>query len=102
MEIKKIDKSYIPQILDLESESAPGSPVYIKYDKKGLEELFSNPEKAGVFGAFDGDKLVGWASYRSGFGLEKSSDGEYAMSSMVVNKDYRRKGVGTLLFNERI
>lgn len=102
MEIRKLDQSYIESLLDLESHSAPEPPVYMKYDRENLEKLFTDSSKSAVFGAFEGDTLIGWASYRSGFGLEKSEIGEYAMSSMVVHKDYRRKGIGTKLFNVRM
>lgn len=102
MKIQKLDRSYIDQILELEASSAPKIPIYFKYDKEGLDMLFDHLDTSGVFGAFDGDKLIGWASYRSGFGLEKSEPGEYAMSSMVVHSDYRRQGIGTKLFHARL
>lgn len=102
IEIIKLDKSYVDKILTLEADSAPEQPFYFKYDKESLEDLFEARDKASVFGAFIKNALVGWASYRSGFGLEKSEPGEYAMSSMVVSKNFRKLGIGTMLFEARI
>lgn len=102
IQIQKLTPSSIEEILKLESHSAPEIPIYFKYDEEALKKLFENPDKAEVFGAFSGERLVGWASYRSGFGLEGSEEGEYAMSSLVVDNDFRRKGVGTQLFHKRL
>lgn len=34
--------------------------------------------------------------------MEKSEEGEYAMSSLVVDQDFRRQGIGMKLFYKRL
>lgn len=99
--IKKIDANYINDILILEENNTPDPKMYYRYDRSDLERLFYKDESAVVFGAFDKDKLIGWASYRKPWN-ETETEGIYEMSSLVVNKEYRRKYVGQKLFEVRL
>jgi ribosomal protein S18 acetylase RimI-like enzyme len=98
--VKELSKDNINEILDLEKSSAPQKLFYYRYDKPGLLEIFNNPKTCKAFGAFDGSKLIGWASYRSD--NDRYKDGIFEMSSLMVHKDYRRKNIGLLLFNTRL
>lgn len=102
IKIKKVTMKDIPHILELENHSAPKLPVYYGYDAEALEyHLFKNKD-AKVYGAFDGDKLVGWGAYRCSEKEDGSDKGVYEMCSLVVDKNYRRKGIGLQIFNTRL
>ncbi len=96
IKIRSLDKSYIDKILALEAESAPPFPIYYGWTKEALERDIFSENSGKAFGAFDGDKLVGWSSY------QKEPNGVYQMSGIVVDKNYRRKGIGLRLFKIRI
>lgn len=92
----------VTKILELESHSAPRLPVYYPYDLDALEHhIFGNKDHK-VYGAFDGDKLVGWAAYRNSEKEDGSEKGVYEMCSLVVDKKYRRQGIGLKLFKVRL
>lgn len=97
MEIKEIGSEYIDDILELEGDHAPGLPEYYAYDREDLEENMPRPWNF-TFGAFDGEKLVGWASCHP----NSKDESQFYMSSMVVHTDYRRQGVGQALFDARM
>ena len=99
--IRQLTKEDIGLILELESHSAPPMPAYFAYDKKDLESVIFASKVNKAYGAFDGSRLVGWGAY------EVTKDGVsegciYQMSSLVVDKEYRRKGIGLQLFEVRM
>jgi|GEM_PF-1263720 len=102
IKIIELSEKDINKILELESHSAPKLPMYYGYNSEALEyQLFKNKD-AKVYGAMNGEKLVGWAAYRCSEKEDGTDKGVYEMCSLVVDKDYRRKGVGLKLFNKRL
>ncbi len=101
MKIVKLGKENINQILDLESRGAPAENMYYRYNKEALEDIISR-KQGEAFGIYDSEKLIGWASYRYAVNEDEIEEGVYEMSSLVVDPEYRRKGVGVALFNHRL
>lgn len=58
--------------------------------------VFAN-EAYNMFGLFDGDKLVATVSLIKGFDVTGDGTDFYILENFVVDGDYRRKGIGTLL-----
>lgn len=100
--IRELTKDYIDKILELESDSAPQLPVYYPYDRETLENDIFGGKDSKAFGAFDKDKLVGWGAYRYAEKENGIDKGVYEMCSLVVDKKYRRHGIGLKLFNIRL
>ena len=90
MEIKQLFKKDIGSILELESIHAPKLPHYFPYDRKELDDyLMGGAFEA--FGMVDGDKLIAWSAYK------KTDDNSYEICSLVLDKNYRKKGLGKKL-----
>lgn len=87
MDIKPLNYKNIQDILDLESGNAPQRPYYVAYTQEELDGLFKEG-KFFPFGMYDGDKLIEWGSY------EIKSDDDFEISSLVLDKNYRSKGLG--------
>lgn len=100
MKLKKLSKRNIPQILDLENNHAPDEPYYSKYTIEDLEYLFNNPNNCIAYGLFDKQKLIGWGSYRTNWHRHKQEKDVFEISSIVVNKNYRRRGIGQKILNK--
>ncbi len=99
--IRELTKEDIDLILELEAHSAPQMPAYFAYDRKDLENDIFSSKGNKAFGAFDGSRLVGWGAYE----VTKDGDSEsciYQMSSLVVDKEFRRKGIGLQLLEVRM
>ncbi|OFW52980.1 MAG: hypothetical protein A2163_00360 [Actinobacteria bacterium RBG_13_35_12] len=99
MDIKPLNRTHISQIVQLESENAPLKPHYSKYTQKDLDFIFSNPDSCGAAGLFDNKKLIGWGAYRTNWRRHKKEKDVYEISSVVIDKDYRRQGLGTKILN---
>lgn len=91
MQVINLTKKDIQNILKLESISAPEKPDYVKYSEEELQDLFNKSQTWSVFGIYSDDELVGWSSYR------KKDKNLYEISSVVVDKDHRGKGLGKAL-----
>jgi len=97
IEIRAIAEEEIDQVLALEAKSAPKFPIYYPWDKEELVgKIILNNTGGRAFGAFDGEKLVGWSAYRD------EGDGVYQLCGMVVDTEYRRQGIGTRLLEVRL
>lgn len=99
LEIKSLSKSDISSILDLENDSAPDRPLYVKYDEKALNFIFDNRQTCQAIGAFEKNQLIGWGSYRNNWKGKNRETGVFEISSIVVHKDHRKKGIGTKILN---
>jgi len=102
MKLKKLTRKNISDILLLEKHHTPNEPIYSKYDKKSLNYLFDRPETSKAYGLFDDNKLIGWGSYRTNWYRHKQEKDIFEISSIVINKKYRRKGLGQKIFNKML
>jgi ribosomal protein S18 acetylase RimI-like enzyme len=100
VKLKLLLKEQIPQIIELEKHSAPDKPYYSRYDQEALDFLFDNPEKCGAIGLFRGKNLIGWGAYRANWKRHIKEKGLYEVSSIVVDKDHRRRGFGKMILTE--
>ncbi|MDP3988245.1 MAG: N-acetyltransferase [Candidatus Levybacteria bacterium] len=89
-----LTKADIDRIINFEREHAPESPIYQKYKVSDLMEIFDNP-RSSAFGMIEKDELIAWASYRL-------VNDTFEMSSLVVHKNFRRKGIGKTLLDHAI
>lgn len=101
MELRQLKKENIPDILLLEKDHAPEKPYYSKYDEEALNFIFNNPKTCEAIGLFDNNKLIGWGSYRTNWHRHSKENG-VEISSIVINKNYRRRGLGKKILNEII
>lgn len=102
MDIKQLNHQNIKQIIDLESHSAPNVPHYKPYDEEALKFIFDNSKSCRAYGMFDGEKLIGWGAYRTNWSEYNKEEGVYEISSIVIDKDYRRKGYGQQILDRII
>lgn len=102
MDLRELSNNNINEILELEKDNAPDKPYYSKYNEEALKFIFDNPKTCKAFGLYDAKKLVGWGCYRTQWKDENIRDGVYEVSSIVVHKQYRRKGIGRQLLNKII
>ena len=101
MQIKQLLKANIKDIIELEKNNAPDKPYYARYDDKALNFIFDNPKTCHAIGLYDDDKLIGWGAYRTNW-YRHSKEKGVEISSIVINKNYRRKGLGTVILNKII
>lgn len=102
MRLRQLTHTDIPFILELERNHAPDKPLYVKYDEKHLNYIFDNVNKCRAYGVFEGNILVGWGSYSSGWSEENAKDGVYEISSVLVDTSQRGKGIGKRLLEHII
>lgn len=102
MELKKLTATNIKDVLCLEKDNAPDKPFYLKYNDEALIFIFDNPKTCKAYGLFDNNKLIAWGCYRTQWKDENVKEGVYEISSIVVNKNYRRKGLGKQILNRAI
>jgi ribosomal protein S18 acetylase RimI-like enzyme len=102
MELRRLGKSDIDSIIELEKHHAPDKPHYARYDQEALSFIFDNPESCEAIGLFDEEILVGWGAYRTNWSKYNKERGVFEISSIVVNTDYRRKGLGEKILNRII
>jgi ribosomal protein S18 acetylase RimI-like enzyme len=101
MELKVLTNKDIQDIINLEKVHAPDRPYYAKYDEKALDFIFDNPKVCKAYGLFDNGKLIGWGAYRSEWSEYNSKEeGIFEISSIVVNQEYRRKGIGKQILDK--
>lgn len=96
MQVINLTKKDIQNILRLESVSAPEKPDYVKYSEEELQDLFNKSQTWSVFGIYLDNELVGWSSYR------KKNTNLYEISSVVVSKGHRGKGLGKALLTRAV
>ena len=87
IEVRLCSAEDIPQIADTEKKYIPGG-----WSEKGFSEWLEINENAVIFGAFDGDKLIGFVN--GSFAFE---EGE--LLNIAVEEDYRRQGIAQMLFD---
>lgn len=100
MKLRKLSKGDMPKIILLEKRHAPNEPYYSRYTTKVLNFIFNNPKTCAAFGLFDNDKLVGWGSYRTNWYRHNLEKNAFEISSIVVNKNFRKKGLGNKILNK--
>ena len=102
METKKLTRDHVGDVIQLEHSSAPVRPQYAPYDEEALNFLFDNPKTCSAYGLFDGEKLVGWGCFRTNWSTYNKEKGVYEISSIVVDKNYRRHGYGQKILDKII
>jgi ribosomal protein S18 acetylase RimI-like enzyme len=102
IKLVELTKNDIDKILDLEAQSALQLPVYYPYDREALDSYIFQNKDAKAYGAFDGDKLVGWSAFSCREKSDGTDKGFYEMCGIVVDAKYRRQGIGKKLFNIRL
>jgi ribosomal protein S18 acetylase RimI-like enzyme len=85
---KELSEKLISQIIQFETENAPDSPYYGRYDKEGFLYIFKNPSTCKAYGLYLGSELIGWGSFRS------KNEEDFEISSIVISKNQRRHGYG--------
>lgn len=103
LEFKKITIKYKDQLFDLIDKVLSGIPKdhFIPYEKWEYESMFDEENYAPLYGAFDGEKLVGMAQlyvsqdmmadFKKDFGLEEYSVCE--LGGNLVLPEYRGQGI---------
>ncbi len=84
MEIKKLNKSYIDKILEIENSQN------ISILSRNIIENNIEISTINYYGILDGDNLIGYMCFSS---ILETCD----LESIVVHKDYTRKNIATLL-----
>ncbi len=102
MELKTLTKDHINDILCLETESGPDKPLYVRYNEEALNFIFDHPETCGAVGMFEGKKLLAWGAYRTDWRGHNKEEGIYEVSSIVVDKAHRGKGLGGAILKDII
>ena len=102
MKIRLLKRADTENIVKLEKHHAPDSPHYARYDNGALSFIFDNPDTCEAIGLFHKNKLVGWGAYRTNWSKYNKERGVYEISSIVVNTNYRRKGLGGEILNKII
>lgn len=100
MKTKGLTRKHIPAVMALEKQHAPDRLNYARYDNKALSFIFDNPKICHAYGIFDGDNLICWGAYRSGWSKDNLEEGVYEISSIVVHTDYRRRGFGKMMLDK--
>lgn len=102
MDIKSLNSTHISQIIKLESDQTPEKLYYSRYSLKDLQFIFSNPDSCGAVGLFIGKQIIGWGSYRTNWRRHKKEKSVCEISSVVIDKKYRRQGLGLKILNKII
>ena len=107
LEFKKITEEYKDQLFALIDRVLSNIPDnhFIPYEQWELDSMFDDINYAPLYGAFDGDKLVGMAQlyvsqdmmsgFKKDFGLEEYSICE--LGGNLVLPEYRGMGITTTL-----
>ena len=101
MKLRKLAKTDTSSIIALEKTHAPDKPYYARYDKEALNFIFNNPKNCTAIGLFEDEKLIGWGAYRTSWHRHDKEKG-VEISSIVINKNYRRRGLGKKILNHII
>ena len=100
MKIRNCNINDVKQIINLWNEDIASEGFYKPLTVEDFEERFVNNidfDFEGVFGAFDEEKLVGYAM---GFIRQQTIKNENSpgyLNAFIVKKEYRKKGIGELL-----
>ena len=107
LEFKKITEEYKEQLYNLIDKVLSNIPDghFIPYEKWELDSMFDDVNYAPLYGAFDGDKLVGMAQlyvsqemmagFKKDFNLENYTVCE--LGGNLVLPEYRGRGITTTL-----
>lgn len=107
LEFKKVTKEYSDQLFALIDRVLSDLPEnhFIPYEQWELDSMFDEVNYAPLYGAFDGDKLVGMAQlyvsqdmmagFKKDFGLENYTVCE--LGGNLVLPEYRGKGITSTL-----
>lgn len=107
LEFKKITKDYSDQLFALIDRVLADLPEnhFIPYEQWELDSMFDEVNYAPLYGAFDGDKLVGMAQlyvsqdmmagFKKDFGLEGYTVCE--LGGNLVLPEYRGRGITSTL-----
>lgn len=98
--IQTLSRQHIPLILQLESHSAPPSPLYWAYDEEELTSIFDRPDSCEAVGIFEGDTLIAWGSYTPTGDHGDKDAGVFQIGSVMVDVNQRGKGLGKTILNE--
>ena len=96
MKIQPLKDKDIPKLFDLYCQLIESVGNYEKMCDV-LEEIKSNPNYQLFCVYNDKDELIATASLSKCFDLTGDAKYYYSMENFVVDKNYRRKGVGTFL-----
>ncbi|MBO7080351.1 MAG: GNAT family N-acetyltransferase [Bacilli bacterium] len=108
LEFKKIeekDKEQLFKLIDIVLGGLPSQEWFIPYEKWELDSMFDDVNYAPLYGAYDGDKLVGMAQlyvsqdmlkdFKEEFGLTEYKVCE--LGGNLVLPEYRGRGITTKL-----
>ena len=87
IEVRRCTAEELPQIVSIEERYIPCG-----WSEKGFSEWLELNENAVIFGAFDGDKLIGFVNGASAFE-------EAELLNIAVEEEYRRQGIAQMLFD---
>ena len=89
--LEKVSMSQLDKVLDLVDGSFDADRSVLERDLRGI---IASPETQGeVYGLWIGDHLIACVAY--GRYYMEGWNGEGGISHLVVDKDFRRKGLGT-------
>lgn len=106
MKIKKLSKNYLDEIIALYADVKANTINFWDSDYPGKELICWDIERDGLWGVFDGNKLIAAC-----FAGQRCEDGEEnytwqhtfkkrsTFARLGVSPKYQRKGVATLLLN---
>ena len=100
--IREVHISDAPRLADMYSYYVENTAVSFEYEAPTADEFVMRikrtTEKYPYLVCVDDGKVVGYA-YAGAYSTRQAYDWT-ATSSIYVDKEYRRKGIGTLLYNE--
>lgn len=99
MELRPIQRKDFDEMLNITKLIYPESHTYLEKMKSDFKETFSKSLlKPHYLVVVEGNKVLGFA----GFAPSRINYRIYEFFSLMVHPEYRRKGIGTKLVNERI
>ena len=93
--VRKIQEKDLDQLVELYHQLIDGPT-----DEKKLSREFKKilgKDSFGVFGVYEGKRLIGTATITKCLDLTADCRYYYSLENFVVDKEYRRKGVGKTL-----
>lgn len=103
--IKECDKDQLFELINVVLNGLPDQSHFIPYEQWELDSIFDDVNYAPLYGAYDGDKLVGMAQLYVSQDMLKDFKDEYGLSSYkvcelggnLVLPEYRGLGITTKL-----
>ena len=103
--IEKKDREQLFKLIDIVLSSLPDQSHFIPYEKWELDSMFDYVNYAPLYGAYDGDKLVGMAQLYVSQDMLKDFKKEFGLSEYkvcelggnLVLPEYRGMGITTKL-----